>query len=94
MNVLKQELSEASQEAMFEELFKAAAIGEEGSKQFQDAMNLLMDQEPDLAQQIQKLAQAAGTAGTGVLFSFHRFPNGYSQQIVHCNISLKVKLSK
>ena len=48
---------------MFEELFKAAAAGEEGSKQFQDAMNTLMDQEPDLAQQIQKLAQAAGNAG-------------------------------
>ena len=51
---------------MFEELFKAASIGEEGSKQFQDAMNLLMGQEPELAQQIQKLAQAAGSAGTCV----------------------------
>ena len=49
---------------MFEELFKAASIGEEGGKQFQDTMNLLMGKEPELAQQIQKLAQAAGTAGT------------------------------
>lgn len=64
MYFFTQDSAELSQEAMFEELFKAASIGEEGSKQFQDAMNLLMGQEPELAQQIQKLAQAAGTAGT------------------------------
>ena len=58
-----QEAGDTGQEALFEELFKAAAVGEEGSKQFQDAMNVLMGQEPDLAQQIQRLAQAAGNAG-------------------------------
>ena len=61
-----QDSAELNQEAMFEELFKAASIGEEGSKQFQDAMSLLMGQEPELAQQIQKLAQAAGNAGVYV----------------------------
>ncbi len=53
-----------SQDALFEELFASAELGgEDINKHFQDAMTLLMGQEPELAQQIQRLAQAAGNVG-------------------------------
>ncbi len=53
-----------SQDALFEELFASAELGgDDINKHFQDAMALLMGQEPELAQQIQRLAQAAGNVG-------------------------------